>query len=158
MSKCIIRFPLSRILIATGLIAVVEAAGPSTKPSSKPAWQHTANGDLILRPFEHAPYPHKSRENGFTYDSKKFPRDPNYVDSTVGIVIPPGYKPGDTVDYVVHFHGWGNHVSKVISQYKLMPQLVAADLNAILIVPQGPKDASDSGGGKLELDEGASRN
>ncbi len=36
-----------------------------------------------------------------------------------------------------------------------MPQLAAAKVNAILIVPQGPKDAQDSGGGKLENDPGA---
>jgi len=33
-------------------------------------------------------------------------------------------------------------------------QLATAKANAILIVPQGPKDAADSGGGKLELDPG----
>ena len=147
--------PLFALLAGIGLIAAAGAATPSTKPTSKPVWQKTAYGELILRPFEHAPYPHKSREDGHKYDTTIFPRDPHYVDSTVGIVIPPNYKPGETVDYIVHFHGWGNHVSKVIDQYKLMQQLAAANVNAILIVPQGPKDASDSGGGKLELDPGA---
>ena len=108
-----------------------------------------------MHPFEHAPYPHKSRDDGWKYDGKTFPRKGHYDDSTVGIVIPPGYKPGDTVDYIVHFHGWNNHVSKVFTDYKLMPQLAAAKVNAILIVPQGPKDAQDSGGGKLENDPGA---
>src|SRR6185436_12978172 len=108
------------------------------------------DGQFILRPFEHAPFPHKSRDEGHKYGKTFFPRDTNYADSTVGIVIPDGYQPGDTVDYIVHFHGWGNHVSKVIKEYKLMEQLKAAKVNAILLVPQGPKDASDSGGGKLE--------
>jgi hypothetical protein len=58
------------------------------------------------------------------------------------------------VNYIVHFHGHKNHVSKVLTDYKLAPQLVATKANAILLVPQGPKDAADSGGGKLELDPG----
>ena len=117
--------------------------------TTRPAWTKSADGETILRPFAGAPYPHPSRENGF----KTFPRDPHYVDSTVGIFIPKNYVPGDTVDYVVHFHGHKNHVSKVLEQYKLPQQLAAAKVNAILIVPQGPKDAADSGDGKLELDK-----
>ena len=131
------------------LTAVVALAGNSFG-QTKPAWQQLPEGQLILRPFENAPYPHSSRENGF----KNFPRDPHYVDSTVGIFIPADYQPGDAVDYIVHFHGHTNHVSNVFEKYKLPQQLVAAKVNAILIVPQGPKDAADSGDGKLELDPG----
>lgn len=141
--------PTSAILLS---LLIVSAALAQSKPSE---WKSNASGEYILRSFEHAPYPHPSRADGWKYGDKTFPRDPNYIDSTCGIVIPEGYKPGDTVDYVVHFHGWGNHVSKVITQYKLMEQLKAANVNAILIVPQGPRDASDSGGGKLELDKDA---
>jgi hypothetical protein len=141
-------------MIVFVLVASAVAAA-QTKPTSAPVWQTTPDGQFILRPFEHAPYPHKSREDGHKYGTKMFPRDPNYVDSTVGIVIPAGYQPGDSVDYIVHFHGWDNHVSKVIKQYKLMEQLNTSKVNAILLVPQGPKDAQDSGGGKLENDPGA---
>jgi hypothetical protein len=123
--------------------------------ATQPSWQTTAHGQLILRPFPHAPYPHPSREHGLKGRSTTYPADPHYIDSTVGIFIPAGYVQGDSVDYVVHFHGHNNHVSKVIAQYKLAEQLSAARVNAILIVPQGPKDAADSGGGKLELDAGA---
>jgi len=42
----------------------------------------------------------------------------------------------------------------VLDDYKLPQQLLASKANAILLVPQGPKDAADSGGGKLELDPG----
>ncbi|HZZ42018.1 MAG TPA: hypothetical protein VFE58_03710 [Tepidisphaeraceae bacterium] len=123
------------------------------EPATAPTWSHTPTGDVILRPFASAPYPHASRANGLTSSNGTFPRDPNYVDSTVGIVIPPGYVAGETVDYVVHFHGWSNHVSQVLSFYQLPEQLAAAKVNAILLVPQGPKDAKDSGDGKLELDK-----
>jgi hypothetical protein len=123
--------------------------------ATQPSWQTTPHGQLILRPFPHAPYPHPSREHGFKGRSTTYPADPHYTDSTVGIFIPAGYVQRDAVDYVVHFHGHNNHVSKVITQYKLAEQLSAARVNAILIVPQGPKDAADSGCGKLELDDGA---
>jgi hypothetical protein len=56
------------------------------------------------------------------------------------------------VNYVVHFHGHNNHVAKVLPEYKLLEHFAASKVNAILVVPQGPKDAADSGGGKLELD------
>jgi hypothetical protein len=117
-------------------------------------WTDTPDGQILLRPFAAAPYPHPSRDAGHQSANGTFPRDPHYVDSTVGIVIPKGYVQGGTVDYVVHFHGWSNHVGPVINQYKLAEQLAASGANAILLVPQGPKNARDSGCGKLELDPG----
>src|SRR5262249_44380005 len=60
-------------------------------------------------------------------------------------------------DFVVHFHGWRNHVEKVLDQYKLIEQLVGSGRNAILVVPQGPRDAPDSFGGKLEDADGFKR-
>jgi hypothetical protein len=140
-----------RLVAFAGIVAM---AGAALAQSSKPTWQTTPYGQLILRPFANAPYPHASRENGFKGSSTTYPREPHYVDSTVGIFIPRDYAAGETVDYVVHFHGQKNHVSKVIEQYRLSEQLAAAKVNAILLIPQGPKDAADSGGGKLELDPG----
>jgi hypothetical protein len=122
--------------------------------STQPAWQPIMGGQLILRPLHSAPYPHASRENGFKTRATTYPTSPHYTDSTVAIFIPPSYRPADAVDYVVHFHGHNNHVAKVIPQYHLAEQFTEAKLNAILIVPQGPRDAADSGGGKLELDDG----
>jgi hypothetical protein len=138
----------------TALVAVTVLPAAVLGQTSQPSWQQTPQGQLILRPFANAPYPHPSRADGFKGKSKTWPRDPHYTDSTVGIFIPAGFSPGERVDYVVHFHGHLNHVSKVLDQYKLAPQLVGAKMNAILLVPQGPKDAADSGGGKLELDQG----
>lgn len=121
---------------------------------SQPTWKTNQYGQLILRPFAHAPYPHESRKNGHKYNDEFFSYAGHYDDSTVGIFIPADYKPSDVVNYVVHFHGWENHVSRVVEQYQLMRQLEEAKVNAILVVPQGPKDAKDSGDGKLELDRG----
>jgi hypothetical protein len=137
-------------------VAVVTILLPLTSlgQATQPVWQAIPHGSLMLRPFRYAPYPHPSREQGFKGRTATYPADPHYIDATVGLVIPAGYVPGETVDYIVHFHGHNNHVSKVIAQYKLAEQLAGSKVNAILIVPQGPRDAADSGGGKLELEPG----
>lgn len=133
--------------ISTLALLVLFLAPATTQTAD---WQRLPEGQLILRPFEHAPYPHPSRDKGF----KTFGPE-HYQDSTVGLFIPAGYEPGDRVNYIVHFHGHVNNVANVLKKYKLEQQLDDAHVNAILIVPQGPKDAADSGGGKLELDPGA---
>ena len=105
---------------------------------------------MLLRPFANAPYPHPSRAQGHTYQGKLFDTATHYSDSTVGLVIPAGFRPAESTDFIVHFHGWGNQVSNVIEHHELAKQLLASGRNAILVVPQGPKNASDSGCGKLE--------
>lgn len=96
-------------------------------------------GRTFLRPFATAPYP--------------YPGKP-YRDSTIGLYVPAGYRAGDTIDYVVHFHGFCNDVRHVLNRYRLREQLDLSGRNAILVVPQGPKDARDDDFGKLEHDNG----
>jgi methylmalonyl-CoA mutase cobalamin-binding subunit len=154
MLRSIARVLLVAFVFVLAIPSILPAAPDAAAgPAAAAQWQKTPEGEMILRPFANAPYPHKSRENGFK-GSKTTYGPEHYADSTVGIVIPAGYRPGDTVDFVVHFHGHMNHVSNVLTKYKLPQQLVAAKVNAILLVPQGPTDAADSGGGKLELDPG----
>jgi len=134
-------------------------ANAATTTTTQPGWQQTEFGQLILRPFASAPYPHDSRAEGFKGREKLFPRDPHYTDSTVGIFVPTHYVArDDAVHFVVHFHGHGNNVAKTVAEYKMPQRFAAAKINAILIVPQGPRDAGDSGGGKLELDRGGFAN
>src|SRR6185369_2233826 len=117
-------------------------AGPSTQPHGQ--WHDLDYGQLMLRDFQNAPFPHKSRENGWTNRAgEKFGAE-HYQDSTIGIVIPKTFKPADTLDLVVHFHGHRNYVENVIDKYRLPEQLIASGCNTILIVPQGPKDVPDS--------------
>jgi hypothetical protein len=61
------------------------------------------------------------------------------------------------MDFVVHFHGWRNNVSNALVKYQLPEQFAASRRNAILIVPQGPLEAADSFGGKLEDADGFKR-
>src|SRR4051794_15896242 len=118
---------------------------PDPTTTTQPTWTESEFGQQILRPFKTAPYPHASRADGFKGKTKTFPRDPHYVDSTIGIFIPVGFVPGSEMNLIVHFHGHMNHVSNVLPKYKLPQQLSESKTNAILIVPQGPKDAGDSG-------------
>jgi hypothetical protein len=121
-------------LASAGAFVAQAAAPPAPPQLPAPA------GTTIYVPLASAPFPHPSR--------------PAYTDATVGIYVPPHFRTNDAVDYIVHFHGWHNHVSEVLRRYELREQLDAAGFNAVLVVPQGPKDAADSGGGKLELDTG----
>lgn len=133
-------------MILFSLISILLMADSTTQP----VWIKTDQGELILRSFENAPYPHASRKDGWKYKEQFFPADKHYSDSTIGIFIPSTFKASNKVDLVVHFHGWGNHVDNVIKQFDLQNQMIKSGRNAILIVPQGPKDASDSGSGKME--------
>lgn len=115
------------------------------------------SGQLILTQLVAAPFPHPSRTNGHTYKETFFPADKHYSDSTVAFFIPSGYQPKQKANFVIHFHGWRNTVATTLAQYALPEQLVASGRNAILIVPEGPHDAPDSSGGKLEDPDGFKR-
>jgi hypothetical protein len=124
------------------------SAGGALLAQTTPAPQ----GRTYLQPFASAPFPHASRAQGHRYEGQLYDAATHYSDSTVGIYVPQRYRDRSTADFVVHFHGWKNNVHHVLERYRLREQIDASGRNAILIVPQGPKDAPDSGDGKLELD------
>src|SRR5258708_39345803 len=108
------------ILSTTLIAATLTMAIPhNPQTNTEPGWSHSPAGETLLRPFPHAPYPHSSRSNGHVYDGKTFSAADHYSDSTVGIFIPAGYRQSDTVDYVVHFHGWANHVATLLAHYQV---------------------------------------
>jgi len=111
-------------------------------------------GKLIISELSSAPFPHQKRKDGHTYDNKSYSFEEHYNDSTVLIFISKGFKPKEKNDFVIHFHGWNNNVDSVLSQFKLIEQFCESRKNAILIVPQGPKNSPDSFGGKLEDENG----
>ena len=127
-------------------------------PGAEPLAQRYADrGELIAGPFAAAPFPHPARAEGHRYKEEVFSAKDHYSDSTVAIFIPKGFRETGQIDFVVHFHGWRNHVENVLDHYKLIEQLVESGRNAVLIVPQGPRDAADSFGGKLEDPDGFKR-
>ena len=111
---------------------------------------YSAQGQLILTQLVSAPFPHPQRADGREYKGQFFSAKEHYADSTVAIFIPRGFRETDRIDFVVHFHGWQNNVAKVLEHYRLIEQFQESHRNALLVVPQGPYDAPDSFGGKLE--------
>jgi hypothetical protein len=119
--------------------------------------RYAGSGELIVTQLTSAPFPHPKRAEGHTYQKKLYPATEHYMDNTVAIFIPKGFRETGQVDFVVHFHGWKNTVEGVLGQYKLIEQLVDSGRNAVLVVPQGPRNAPDSFGGKLEDPDGFKR-
>ena len=107
--------------------------------------------------FVNAQFPHPDRAKGHFYQKEFFSAETNYSDSSVGIFVPKGFRAGETTDFIVHFHGWRNHIEKLLTNYNLIQQFSESSRNAIFLVPQGPRDAADSFGGKLEDTNGFAR-
>jgi hypothetical protein len=116
-----------------------------------------AQGRLILAPLASAPFPHPDRAAGHTYQGRHYPAKEHYTDNTVALFIPQGFRPTATLDFVIHFHGWTNTVATTLRTFHLVEQLVASGKNAILVIPEGPSNAPDSFGGKLEDADGFKR-
>jgi hypothetical protein len=111
---------------------------------------YAGSGEMIVTQLPSAPFPHPQRVEGHKYKEQFFSAQEHYSDSTVAIFIPKGFRETGRVDFVVHFHGWQNNVAGTFKRYKLVEQLFASGRNAVLVVPEGPRNASDSFGGKLE--------
>jgi hypothetical protein len=118
---------------------------------------YAPQGELILVQLASAPFPHPKRADGHTYKDKQYDAKEHYSDSTVAIFVPKSFHVTSKLDFVVHFHGWNNNVPQVLGRYNLIEQLTESHRNAILIVPQGSRNAPDSFGGKLEDPDGFKR-
>jgi hypothetical protein len=140
------------LLAALCLPAIRGAAETSLSPQ-----QYVEYGELIVTQFVSAPFPHPDRAEGHKYKEEFYSAADHYSDSTVAVFIPKGFRDTTRVDFVVHFHGWRNDVAGVLRGYKLIEQLIESGRNAVLVVPQGPQNAPDSFGGKLEDVQGFKR-
>ncbi len=137
---------LSAALLFTGILLA--------QATSQPVWETSDLGQTTIVPMRSAPYPHASRQEGFKISGKVFPRNPHYVDSSVALFVPKAFKPSERTNVLVYLHGHYNNVRKALADFKIREQIVASGQNLILIFPEGPKDAGDSGCGKLEDKEG----
>lgn len=133
-------------------LGAVTAAANDSRPAIE--WEKTDEGETAFVTMKSAPYPHPSRDNGFVYNKKTIPRDPHYIDSTVGLFIPRTFHRTPKTNVIVYLHGWSDNVRRAIGAFKLREQIVASGQNVILIFPEGPRDATDSGCGKLEDKDG----
>ena len=150
---------MSRIRTALALAATLasRAAFAQQPPSPTPiapvaplTERYAGIGTMIVTTSDHTMFPHGKRANGYTYQGKAYPADLHYSDQTVAIFVPKGFRAGDATDLVFYFHGWRNDVDATLAQFKLAEQVAASGVNAVLVLPEGPKNAPDSFGGKLE--------
>lgn len=98
-------------------------------------------------------FPDSARLNGHIYEGNYFAYKDHYDDSTVQIYIPPNFNPKKTIELIIWFHGWYNNIDSATRYFGLTEQFRLAHRNAIFIFPEGPKNAPDSYGGKLERPE-----
>lgn len=109
-----------------------------------------ALGRLMVTNLASAPFPHPQRIQGHVYQGQTYPAPAHYSDNTVLLFVPSRFRCTDPLDLVVHFHGWRNTAAGALKQFKLAEQLAASGRNAVLVIPQGPRNAPDSFGGKFE--------
>ena len=141
--------------LLTFLLAVASASFAIAAASLEDTF--APQGRLILAPLASAPFPHPDRASGHTYKGQLYPAKDHYSDSTVAFFIPRGFRETGAIDVVIHFHGWTNTVAGILTTFHLVEQLVASGKNAILVIPEGPHNAPDSFGGKLEDPDGFKR-
>ncbi len=131
-------------------LALLLALSPSPLLAQPLAERYAALGTTIVTTSDHTMFPHPKRASGHVYEGKTYPADPHYGDRTVVIFVPKGFRPGKTTDLVFYFHGWRNDVDRTLATFRIAEQVAASGVNAVLVLAEGPKDAPDSFGGKLE--------
>ena len=145
--RCVV-LTFSTVVFSAVLLAATDSGAGSDR------WVQDDLGQTAIFRMAGAPYPHKSRDEGFKIDGQVFPREPHYTDNSVAIFIPRGYQPRERTDLLIYFHGHYNSVRNAMREFKLREQVLAAGKNVIFVFPEGPKDAGDSGGGRLEERDG----
>lgn len=138
-------------------LMLAEFSGRSIPGAAELKELYAPYGQCLLVHLATAPFPDPSRANGHWYGNQFFSAQAHYSDNSVAIFIPKHFHASDKVDFLVHFHGWRHTVAGTLGEYHLIDQLDASDKNVILVVPQGPFNAPDSSGGKLEDTNGFAR-
>jgi hypothetical protein len=118
--------------------------------AQQPVRPFSEYGELLRTQLSSAPFPHPRRDSGYTYGKRFYSTEKHYNDSSVAFFIPKGFRPTDAVDFVVHIHGWWSNIDTTLKRYFLPQQLAESGKNAILVVPEGARNAPDYFGGKLE--------
>ena len=108
------------------------------------------HGKIIRFSSSNAMFPDTARANGHDYSGKHYDVATHYSDSGIFIYVPKKFSVNGKVNLVFWFHGWGNNIDSACKQYQLLEQFDASGRNAVFVFPEGPKDAPDSYGGKLE--------
>lgn len=107
-------------------------------------------GKVIRFSSAYSMFPDTARANGHDYSGKHYDAATHYSDSSVLIYVPQHFSSRKKINYIFWFHGWSNNIDSACKQYGLLDQFEASGRNAVFIFPEGPKNAPDSYGGKLE--------
>lgn len=146
---------MSLVCLVLGANQPLWGAETAEPPSLESVLNRYASlGEVLAVPLAYAPFPHPAREKGYTYRGDFYRGDRYYHDPRVVVFIPKGFREQAAVDLVVYFHGWRTRLSELLPKFSLIEQFAAAGKNALLAVPQGPRDAPDSFWGKLEDPDG----
>jgi hypothetical protein len=107
-------------------------------------------GKLYRLSLSSSMFPHDERKDGHTYGEEFYSFEEHYNDSTTLVFVPNHVSLEEEFDVVLFFHGWWNNVDSSLVNFHLAEQLYESRRNAILVLPEGPKNSADSFGGKLE--------
>lgn len=132
------------------VISVVLLVMTSPSVCKSTEWTATPGGKLTIQSSTHSPFPHPQRAGGHIYKDSLYSFEEHYNDSSVAIFIPDHFMKTDVVDLVFYFHGWGNSIHESIEKFDLVNQFSRSHVNGVFVFPEGPKDAPDSFGGRLE--------
>jgi hypothetical protein len=132
------------------VVLLVLCSLPFLLHAQEPSKRFSEYGELLIAHLSSAPFPHPLRAAGHTYQKQLYPADRHYSDSSVALFIPRGFQQTEAVDLVVYLHGWRNNIDTALNKYQLPQQLYESGKNAILVFPEGPRNAPDSYAGKLE--------
>lgn len=113
-------------------------------------FEETKYGVIYKFELKNSPFPHELRKDGYNYKNKFYEAENHYKDSTVLVLTPNYCNLKDSLNYIFYFHGWYNNIDSSLSQFNLIEQFYNSKQNAIFVFPEGPKNAPDSFGGKLE--------
>lgn len=138
---------MKRIARASTLVVLLASGPAGAQPLSE---RYADLGTMIVTTSPFTMFPHEKRAKGHTYEGKSYPADLHYSDSTVAIFVPKGFRTGDATDLVFYFHGWRNNIDDTFAKFRVAEQFAASGVNAVLVLAEGPKNAPDSFGGKLE--------
>jgi len=138
---------VNQVHSALALAATLASGGIAAQPLVD---RYADIGTMIVTTSAYTMFPHEKRAQGHTYEGKSYPADLHYSDRTVAIFAPKGFRSGDATNLVFYFHGWRNNVDDTFAKYRVAEQLAASGVNAVLVLAEGPKNAPDSFGGKLE--------
>lgn len=128
-------------LAAAGLLGSPRRAHATIEPASLRESFAGSRGTTLWFDMEHGPFPASGS---------------SYRDGTTIVFVPHHYRIPESglVDMIVHFHGHNTTAQESMENHQLREQLYDSRQNAVLVMPQGPVNASDSSGGNLDREDG----